>query len=79
MCPWPIDQRVEQQQMDIWAELSYSISQNVQAFSMKTDIADQVSNLFAEIDRQTQAFQTATGVNTPDVERSTVTTRASFP
>jgi hypothetical protein len=27
---------------------------------MKTDIADQVSNIFATIDRYTQAFQSAT-------------------
>jgi uncharacterized protein len=32
---------------------------------MKTDIADQVSELFAEIDRQTQAFQSATGLHCP--------------
>jgi uncharacterized protein len=32
---------------------------------MKTDIADQVSELFSEIDRQTQAFQTATGLHCP--------------
>jgi uncharacterized protein len=32
---------------------------------MKTDIADQVSNLFAQIDRQTQAFQAATGLQCP--------------
>lgn len=32
---------------------------------MKTDIAEQVSNLFAEIDRQTQAFQAATGLYCP--------------
>jgi uncharacterized protein len=32
---------------------------------MKTDIADQVSNLFATIDRHTQAFQSATGLRCP--------------
>jgi uncharacterized protein len=32
---------------------------------MKTDIADQVSNLFATIDRHTQAFQSATGLHCP--------------
>jgi uncharacterized protein len=32
---------------------------------MQTDIADQVNNLFAEIDRQTQAFQAATGLSCP--------------
>ncbi len=32
---------------------------------MNTDIADQVSNLFADIDRQTQAFQMATGLYCP--------------
>ncbi len=32
---------------------------------MKTDVANQVSNLFSEIDRQTQAFQSATGLYCP--------------
>jgi uncharacterized protein len=32
---------------------------------MQTDIADQVNNLFAEIDLQTQAFQAATGLSCP--------------
>jgi uncharacterized protein len=32
---------------------------------MKTDIADQVTTVFADIDRQTQAFQLATGLNCP--------------
>jgi uncharacterized protein len=32
---------------------------------MQTDSADQVSDLFAEIDRQTQAFQSATGLYCP--------------
>lgn len=32
---------------------------------MKTDVANQVSHLFSEIDRQTQAFQTATGLHCP--------------
>jgi uncharacterized protein len=32
---------------------------------MQTDSADQVSELFSEIDRQTQAFQTATGLHCP--------------
>ncbi len=32
---------------------------------MKTDLADQVRDLFAEIDRQTEAFQLATGLNCP--------------
>lgn len=30
---------------------------------MKTDVASQVSNLFSEIDRHTQAFQSATGLH----------------
>jgi uncharacterized protein len=32
---------------------------------MQTDIADQVSNLFATIDRHTQAFQASTGLHCP--------------
>jgi hypothetical protein len=32
---------------------------------MKTDIADQVRNLFTEIDRQTEAFQRATELYYP--------------
>jgi uncharacterized protein len=32
---------------------------------MQTDSTDQVSELFSEIDRQTQAFQTATGLHCP--------------
>ncbi len=32
---------------------------------MKTDVANQVSNLFSEIDRETQAFQSVTGLRCP--------------
>jgi uncharacterized protein len=35
------------------------------AFLMQIDVANQVSNLFEAIDRQTQAFQTATGLHCP--------------
>lgn len=50
--------------MDIWGGLFYGVVRNA-LFLMKTDIADQVSELFVEIDRQTQAFQAATGLHCP--------------